>query len=130
VTRNTGSFPTPTPRACAREKAPGFMRFCRGLAPGDSIIRPLRNLANPQVIRLLRLDKWWKIAIVSFSAGVIVTIGFMLLFNSFSGSTTDAGDQKAALAYCKSSESDAPDLIAPCTDALVRVIRLQRQMRR
>jgi hypothetical protein len=79
------------------------------------------------MIGLLNI-KLWKIAIISFAVGVGVTVGLVLLFYFLSGQMRESADEQAARALCATSVG-SPELIAPCTKALVARIRLERQIR-
>ena len=76
---------------------------------------------------LLRFEPW-KIAIASFIAGVGVTIGLVVLLYFLLGEARESADQRAARALCATSVG-SPELIAPCTKAIVARIQLERQMR-
>jgi hypothetical protein len=75
---------------------------------------------------LLRF-KPWQIAIVSFIAGVGVTVSVVVFLYFFLSETKQGADERTARALCATSVG-SPELIAPCTRALVARIQVERQM--
>jgi hypothetical protein len=70
----------------------------------------------------------WKIAIASFIAGVGVATSIVAVLSFFLSERKEMADERTARALCATSVG-SPELIAPCTRAVVARIQLERQMR-